>query len=790
MTDPDHQREIEDERESTMRSTSTIATLLLALICLVPASRTLAGFVENGGQYPDAVLFHGQGPGFSVALTETGLFLHLPGPTGRTPELGLRPGELVERSGHVLRIAPRDWVVAPMISTRSILPARRHYFSGLDGGVERSGIREWSEILLRDPASGEELVWRLDSRGLHYVSAGELECRGESDRLESGEGMLSLNTNCGTVEWQRSGAEPGHGSFVLPGSSDRRDIPGALLAGSFLGGTSSDGPRQIEESADGQVLLTGYTYSDDFPTTPGAYQESGMDHFVGFVAKFSADLQTLIWATYLGAYSVELFELAEDAAGNVIVVGSAWIDSGFPVTPGAYDKTHNGVYDLCAAKLSPAGDSLLWGTFIGGGADDIPVFRGLTLDEDENLLLVGHTSSALFPVTPGAYDADLGGETDAFLALLSHDGSSLLHATFFGGAGLDEGRHLALGGDGEIILGGITASEDLPVTPGAYQMSFGSAEASLYDGFLASLSSDLSTLISCSYLGGIDDDTIRAITVGGGAIQIYGRTASTDFPTTPGAFQTTSTGGDDHWLAEMSMNLGALNWCTLVGGSGDEPNTGGCDMIRDADGHLWVTGSSASADFPVTESAFDASYNGGSKDGVLYCVGADGASLPYASFLGGTSWDRSTDFFLDGNGEAVITGRTGSVDFPSTPDGYQPAPAGGTEVWVLRLDLEAETAVETAPARLRPFLSAYPNPFNPQTTIHFDLPAAARIRLEIFDIQGRSVALLAEGEFAAGAHELAWRGDREEGGSLSSGLYFTHLSGPDFEESQKLLMLK
>ncbi len=192
----------------------------------------------------------------------------------------------------------------------------------------------------------------------------------------------------------------------------------SLLASTFLGGFSDDWGYSLALDTSGNVYVTGYTGSTNFPTTSGAYDTSfnGGSEDV-FVSKLDSGLTSLLASTYLGGSSNDSgFSLTLDTSGNVYVVG--WTSGNFPTTSGAYDTSFNGKYDVFVSKLNSGLTGLLTSTYLGGfGADQ---GYTLTLDTSGNVYIAGYTYSYLdFPTTSGAYDTSFnGGYYDVFVSKL------------------------------------------------------------------------------------------------------------------------------------------------------------------------------------------------------------------------------------------------------------------------------------------------------------------------------------------------------------------------------------
>ena len=190
-----------------------------------------------------------------------------------------------------------------------------------------------------------------------------------------------------------------------------------LLASTFLGGSSDDYGYSLTLDINGNVYVTGYTRSTDFPTTGGAYDTSWNGSSDVFVSKLDSGLTGLLASTFLGGSGYDFgYSLTLDTSGNVYVTGMTR-STDFPTTSGAYDTTWNGgTYDVFVSKLDGGLTSLLASTFLGGSYDDFGYF--LTLDTSGNVYATGMTRSTDFPTTSGAYDTSLGGSGDVFISKL------------------------------------------------------------------------------------------------------------------------------------------------------------------------------------------------------------------------------------------------------------------------------------------------------------------------------------------------------------------------------------
>lgn len=448
-----------------------------------------------------------------------------------------------------------------------------------------------------------------------------------------------------------------------------QDQPGELLYSTFLGGSNFDTGHAIALDTSGAAYVTGWTISADFPATPGAYDPSYNAGQCGpypcgdaFVAKFDA-AGKLVYATFLGGSGEDGgYSLALDGSGAVYAAGKA-SSPDFPTTAGAHDTTHNPGVDGFVVKLNAAGSELIYATYLGGSVDDY--VRSMAVDTNGTAYLTGLTTSPDFPATPGAFDTTYGGGTysgDGFVARLKADGSALEYATFLGGSGNDMGYGIALDGSGAAYITGNSFSSDFPITPGAYQP----ARAGGVDAFVAKLNESGSGLIYSTFLGGAAGaDEGHAITLDeSGAAYVTGLALSADFPTTPGAFDSTHN-GNDAFVSKLNAAGSALVYSTFLGGSGSDAAQ---DIAIDKSGAAYVIGETGSSgDFPITPDAYDATYNGHIYDAFVARLNGDGSQLLYSTFLGGSAMDEGLGIAVDDRGTAFVTGSTHSANFPTTP---------------------------------------------------------------------------------------------------------------------------
>ena len=318
-------------------------------------------------------------------------------------------------------------------------------------------------------------------------------------------------------------------------------------------------------------------------------------------------------------------------------------------------------------------------TYVGGAGTDQAF--GIALDTAGDVYLTGNTTSINFPTTIGSFASTRPGGIDAFVVKLDRALSAVVYSTYLGGTtGDDAGRAIAVDGAGFAYVTGFTNSSDFPTTVGAFQSAFGGGMCSgvpCNDAFVVQLNATGSALLFSTYLGGSNSDVGLGIAVsedGGdfGGLHVYltGGTFSTNFPTAGGgpfkSLQPSPTpgGSREAFVAKFEMLEQSVRYITFLGGSGDDV---GNAIATDGTGAAYVTGSTASANFPVTAGALRTTFSGpaGGTDAFVTKIDKFGA-LVYSTYLGGSASDEGLDITVDGGGNAYVTGATSSVNFPAT----------------------------------------------------------------------------------------------------------------------------
>ncbi|QQR65988.1 MAG: SBBP repeat-containing protein [Candidatus Brocadia sp.] len=443
---------------------------------------------------------------------------------------------------------------------------------------------------------------------------------------------------------------------------------GELVTETALGLVKFTKPVAYQEINGKRVEVeVGYMVKDSASTRPGI-KNQGLEY--GFtVASYDRTkdliIDPLLASTFLGGSDKERGNaIALDSNDNVFVTGQT-LSTNFPTIAGAYDETYIGG-DIFISKFNDNLTILLASTFLGGSDEDWG--NCIALDSSDNVFVTGHTFSTDLPTTIGAYDKTLSGFKDAFVSKLSNELGTLTASTYLGGNGSDWGTGIVIDkNDNSVFVSGYSNSANYPTTTGAYDQTYNGDQ----DVVVSKLSNNLGTLTASTYLGGNRaSEQCNAIALdSNGNVFVTGWTGSSDFPTTTGAHDVDfngSTNYGDVFVSKFPNDLGTLTASTFLGGSSDE--IGNC-IALDSNDNVFVSGYTKSANYPTTLEAYNRTYMGGS-DIFISKFKNDLTSLLASTLLGKSQDDECYGIALDKSDHVLVTGFTGSADFPTTSGAY------------------------------------------------------------------------------------------------------------------------
>jgi uncharacterized protein (TIGR03437 family) len=684
-------------------------------------------FESNRGQWNSQIRFRAVTPRYTVELSDTAITMNFRGGALRMNFAAARLAvktegldEMPGRSNYYFGADRSRW--------RTGIPnfARvryRNLFPGVDLELHGSGAHieyDWIVAPGADPRSiffsisGAERM-RVDSGGDLVIETGGGEVRNARPRVFQQDGKQNR-----TIP----------GRFVLNGDEVRFEvgdydsrkplvIDPVLVVNTSFGGSgigydfpgshtgAADTGTGIATDSNGNIYVAGTTYSTNFPlvnSLEGAPSEQcqgncGFESI--FVTKFTPDGGTMLYSTYIGAPSAPSTYPSPAALGpQPLLPASIAVDSGGTVylTGGTSGENFPGVTqtpggeDAFLLKLNPDGAFL--GTILfGGSADDVGT--SIVLGPDGYIYLAGTTQSSNFPVTTGAYQAPSTAATNVFAVKISFNSvfgptnGTVIYSAIVGPVGQSEiapvseigitvvGAAAAVAADasGNAYIAAMTDSTGWQTTAGVVQPSC--AGASCADVAIAKLDPLGQNLIYATYLGGSQTETLGGVAVdSSGSVYVAGTTSSTDFPVTPGAFETqwsgsTSTG----FVAKLSPDFSKLVYATYLGGSATDA---AMTIAVDGSGNAYAGGATVSSDFPLRypiQSTLMALVCGtytpsGSiaigeyscpSAGFLSVLNPSGNALVWSTYLGsGTVYGMA----LDSSGDVYATGTEVTVNAP------------------------------------------------------------------------------------------------------------------------------
>lgn len=465
-----------------------------------------------------------------------------------------------------------------------------------------------------------------------------------------------------------------------------------LIASTFLGGTETEGvspdtlnPSEGEEIAfdsGGNVYIAGLTMSEDYPTSTTLLSDAGFNSDV-VVSKLSADLTQLLASTYIAGENLdEAVDIAIDSSGIVYIAGRT-NSTNYPTTFDAYDQTFNGAgltsgtYDGFVSRLNTT-LGLIDSTYLGG-VDRDEAFD-LAINAAGTVYVAGRTFSTDFPTTPGAYDEtfNLAGQSQAFITAFLSDLSGLASSTLAGGSNDSTFTGIAINATGHIFVVGWTLATNFPII-GGYDATKSSTNQ--HDTVIAIFNPSLSSLERSTFHGAGSvsghHTTPFGIVLSPSEAKIYiaGLTRSPDFPTTPGAYDTTPNIGfrADAYISVLPNSLDSLLASTVIGSDATNEVARGL-AVTDSAIYIVALGGTAITDWPVTPGA----YGFGSNDSYITALDLDLTTILASTSFGGSNTDILETVAFNPAGEVVVAGHTRSTTFPTTSGAYDTTKAGVT----------------------------------------------------------------------------------------------------------------
>jgi hypothetical protein len=673
-------------------------------------------FVANAGQADERVKFFSRGSGYGLYLTPDEAVMVLTRTAGRREggrPKGAAPAGTRRKESSVVRMKLLGADGRARVSGQEELPGKSNYFIGNDPKKWRTDVARYRKVRYEAVYPGVDMVYHGDREQLEYdfIVAPHTDPRRIKLKFD-GATRIRLDRNGDLLLFSKTGVMRQHrpevyqdsdggrvaveGEYVLGGGGVVSFRLGAydparplvidprLSYSTYLGGSGLDEAYAMALDPSNNIYIAGVTDSTDLPLA-NPFQSVKRDgtNAVGYAEVFASKLdatgQSLVYSTYLGGAGVDRVEdIAVDSAGHLHLTGSTG-SADFPVANAYQSTLRAGASDVFLTKLSPAGNSLVYSTFFGGTSPQwlpgnyLEVGRALAIDPAGNAYLTGLTDSTQFPVvqpikatlTPDPTADPNSPTNDLFLAKFNPAGTPTF-STYLGGNKDDEVYDVVLDAAGNIYLAGSTSADDFHVVNAS---RFTAAPTHLYnsDAFVMKVAGDGSQILYSTLFGGTSHDSAEALAVDAAQnVYLTGYTFSYDFPVL-NALQPTNPNPDvssnqdvPAFVFKLQSNFSAIVFSTYFGATTDTTRAKAIQL--DSANNIYLAGITSATDLPLVDPIY--SENQGLADAFLSKLSADGSTLMFSTYLGGSRYDYAFEMLLNADGDIYIAGYTDSDDLP------------------------------------------------------------------------------------------------------------------------------
>ena len=641
-------------------------------------------FEENRGQFPRPVRFGARAGGYSLQLSVRGATLAMPG------------RQRVEMS--LVKANP-----AAEIEGLDRMAARTDYFVG-NRSQWRTGIANYSRVRYRGVYPGIDVVYYGNQNALEYdfvvrpgadARAIRLKFEGGAKASVTAEGDLALDVAGQRILQKKpvvyqdgaGGRREVAGRYAMVGRNqvalrigdyDRTRtlvIDPVLVYCTYLGGSGADQITAVKLNSKGMLYITGSTTTGEIPYIDGAYDNNNAgqtDIFLAIMNTTTADRSfPLVYFSYLGGSQVDIPQGIDVDSNGVAYMTGTTTSTDFPVVGSSLPNIGSGTEQQAfVAAIDPSqygGVSLIYSTYLGG-TTGTNSGKGIAVDSNGNMYVIGTTQSTDFPVTASAYAGVLYGPQDAFLTQLNLYTATPVYSTYLGGELDDQGCAIALGSNGLVYFAATTDSLQFPMEGPGYRQTL-QGSIGIVIGVMDMKQSGEASLVYSTYFGGNAVDEVRNIALDSkNRVMLTGYTLSSNFPATPDAIQLRSGGNGDAFVSIVNPGDPPrfLVYSTYLGGSQGEVAYG---LAGDISGNIYVTGYTLSPDFPV-QNAVQPTWGQGTNLFVAKIQpGTAGQSgLLYSTYLGATGVYVGSTLAVGPDGSVYVAGY-GTVGLPSSSNG-------------------------------------------------------------------------------------------------------------------------
>jgi gliding motility-associated-like protein len=652
----------------------------------------------------------------------------------------------VKYKGHVYKVEFVG-AHPPEIEKTNKQPTQFNYFLGKDSRTWAGGCQSFGNITMTDlypninlEVYSHDFFLKYDFHVKPGADATQIKLKYSGmDDISLENGRIKISTSVQEVweqkpiAWQVLAGEKKYVAcqykldkqtitFDFPNGYDKRYeliIDPEIVFSTYSGSESDNFGYTATYDEEGYLYSGSSAFGQGYPVTTGAYQlihqggDSGIEAGIDMaLSKYDVSGTFMVWSTFLGGSGDDLpHSIITNSLNELLVYGSTG-SADFPATSGAYDQTFGGGTiaapsgtgasfpngtDIVLAHFTADGSDLIGATYLGGSSNDgmctatslkhnyADEFRGeISLDDQENILIVSSTFSSDFPIENG-YQLFPGGGQDGVLVKFSPGLETMLWSTFIGGSGDDSGFSVSNNSIGELYVCGGTTSIDL--FPGITPAIQSSNAGGLADGYILKIADDGSSIIAATYWGGSEYDQLYFIEIDNeDLVYVFGQTTADG-----GEFIINATYGtpnSGNLLSKFDEDLTSVIWSTVIGTGNGKPNLSPSAFLVDFCNRVYISGWGITAvqnnplnpganlhsmnNMETTSDAFDATCTTG--DFYMAVFDENMTAIEYGTFFGGSTSSEHVDggtSRFDRKGviyQSVCAGCGGNDDFPIYPD--------------------------------------------------------------------------------------------------------------------------
>ncbi len=484
-----------------------------------------------------------------------------------------------------------------------------------------------------------------------------------------------------------------------------------LIYADYLGGNGDDYAYALILNGSNEIFVTGTTASSDFPTV-NAYQSAFAGTSNAFITEISADGSSLMYSTYFGGNGFDIpTSIVLDGSSDILLAGNT-TSTNFPAA-NAYQPTaaanQGGLFGTYGflSKFNPAGSELIYSTYFGGNTNvsypcgtsscwpaPFSAIAGLAIDSSGNAYVAGSTNTYNFPTTSGTYESATSAPQNNLAGFLGKfdESGGLTYSTYFDetSGALTTISAIAVDGSGDAYVTGSADSDNTFSITNTQICNPSSAGTACQYAYVTEFDPAAATLLYSTFLGADNAATPVGISLDASDdAYILAYTASSTFQIVNGIENVSDQGdqylpGDNDLLViEVNPNGSAELFASYLGGSGNE--TPG-SLALDSAGNIYITGTTASSDFPATQGSYQEVISG-NADAFIAKIGPGSEaavslapfSLQFSAQPVGAASPSQAVLLRNMSSEGIaIASITDTGDFSQTNDCAGTVPAAGT----------------------------------------------------------------------------------------------------------------